>query len=67
MPYPLSRDVRRMEKLRDDLVVYRLAFGQPRQEDMLDLLRRNGVTADEAEAHALCLRPDGPGHRHRSG
>lgn len=64
MPYPLSRDVRRMEMLRDDLVVYRLAFGQPRQEDMLDLLRRNGVTADVAEAHALCLRPDGPGHRH---
>jgi hypothetical protein len=65
MPYLLSRDVRRLETLRRDLVLYRLAFGQPRQEDMLELLRRAGLTGDEAAANVLSLTPpvrpgDGP-------
>jgi hypothetical protein len=53
----LSRDVPRIEQLQNDLALYRLAFGQPRQEDMLELLRRNGVTAVEAATSALDLRP----------
>jgi hypothetical protein len=32
---PLSRDVQRMAALRRSLVVYRMVFGQPRQEDLL--------------------------------
>lgn len=36
---------------------YRLAFGQPRQEDMLELLRRSGVVAEEAATSAVDLRP----------
>ncbi len=45
-PYPLSVDVARLERLKTDLALYRLTFGQPRQEDMLELLRRRGVQAD---------------------
>lgn len=58
-PYPLSSDLTRYERLKEDLVLYRLTFGQPRQEDLLELLRRRGVGADAARAAAmrLDLRP----------
>ena len=57
LPYPLSRDGARLEQLQRDLALYRLAFGQPRQEDMLELLRRNGVADREAASYVLDLRP----------
>lgn len=41
---PLSRDHRRYERVRDALTVYRLAFGQPNQEDLVQLLIDRGVT-----------------------
>jgi len=44
-PYPLSVDVARLERLKSDLALYRLTFGQPRQEDMLALLRKRGLEA----------------------
>lgn len=63
-PYPLSIDQERLQRLKDDVVLYRLALGQPRQEDLLDLLRRQGVQADPARASALRLDlspPTNPG------
>jgi hypothetical protein len=36
---PLSRDQGRFERLRRSLAIYRMVFGQPRQEDLLDYLR----------------------------
>lgn len=62
LPYPLSRDDAKIRRLKEDLVLYRLAFGQPRQEDMLDLLRRRGVATPEALGGSLDLSPprDGP-------
>ncbi len=36
---PFSREVRRLEWLKHSLTVYRLAFGQPRQEDLLEYLQ----------------------------
>lgn len=58
-PYSLSRDRGRYDRLKDDLVLYRLTFGQPRQEDLLELLRRRGVEADPArlDAMRIDLRP----------
>lgn len=53
--YPLSRDALRYERLRDDLALYRLTLGQPRQEDMVDLLRKRGVDGDTAPT--IDLRP----------
>ncbi len=54
---PLSRELDRLQVLRDALAVYRLAFGQARQEDVIDhLLTRLGP--DRAAALAAELRID---------
>ena len=49
---PLSREADRIAALRRSLAVYRMVFGQPRQDDLLDFLlrevpdeRRDGVAA----------------------
>ncbi|WP_375291739.1 helicase-related protein, partial [Qipengyuania sp.] len=46
---PFSREVRRLEWLKRSLTVYRLAFGQPRQEDLLEYLHSLMGTAMAAE------------------
>lgn len=38
--YPLSRDIERFKSLRDSLALYRMVFGQPRQEELLSYLAR---------------------------
>ena len=43
LPYALSIDLSRLSRVKEDLALYRLTFGQPRQEDMLELLRHRGV------------------------
>jgi hypothetical protein len=43
---PLSREVERLERLKRSLAVYRMVFGQPRQEDLVAFLgRRTGSAA----------------------
>jgi hypothetical protein len=42
-PYPLSADITRFSRLKEDLALYRLTFGQPRQEDMLEILRHRAI------------------------
>lgn len=37
---PLSRDAARMDALRRSLAVYRMVFGQPRQDDLLEFILR---------------------------
>ena len=44
MALPLSRDQGRWAQLQESLALYRLAFGQPRQEDMLAALQRRGIS-----------------------
>jgi hypothetical protein len=56
LPYPLSSDGARYRQLKDDLALYRLTFGQPRQEDLLEILKRRGVQHDPARAEELRLR-----------
>lgn len=57
LAFPLSREVDRLKRLRDALAVYRLAFGQARQEDVIDhLLRRLGP--ERAAVLAAQLRID---------
>ena len=41
---PLSRDVARYRQLRRRLALYRLAFGQPRQEDLVEYLEHETAT-----------------------
>ena len=35
---PLSREVEQLERLKRSLAVYRMVFGQPRQEDLVAFL-----------------------------
>lgn len=58
LPLPLSRDVARLDRIRQDVVLYRLAFGQPRQEDLLELLRRRGRA--DVSSTLLDLTPPRP-------
>lgn len=37
---PFSSECRRLPKLKADLALYRLAFGQPRQEDLLAYIQQ---------------------------
>ena len=57
---PFSRETQRLEWLKRSLTVYRLAFGQPRQDDLLDylggLLQRN-MTMAELEELQISLQP----------
>jgi hypothetical protein len=52
LPFPLSKDGPNAEVLKRDLVHYRLALGQPRQEDLLGLLQ-----SQEAPVLGLDLTP----------
>ncbi|WP_214530138.1 helicase-related protein [Curtobacterium aurantiacum] len=55
MVHPLSRDRARYDRLRDSLALYRLTLGQPRQEDMVELMKQRGV--DSALVAPIDLRP----------
>jgi hypothetical protein len=58
VPYlPLSKDIEREQRLRRDRLLYRLAFGQPRQEDLLAVLEAGGVAADDVQDLRIDLRP----------
>jgi len=46
---PLSRDVERLKDLKSTLVLYRMVFGQPRQEDLVEFLKRIMNQQDIAE------------------
>jgi hypothetical protein len=43
---PLTRDRQLLEALRRSLVVYRMVFGQPRQEDLVNYLLRHVAEED---------------------
>ena len=55
VPYPLSVDLARLSRVKEDLALYRLTFGQPRQEDMLDILRQRGVADEPGRVRELGL------------
>ena len=56
---PLSRDEEQWARLQESLALYRLALGQPRQEDMLAALRRRGIAGrpDRIAEIRIDLRP----------
>ena len=69
--YPLSRDARTADRLRRSLTVYRMAFGQARQEDLVAFLLGQVATEDQARAAAadlnIDLSPPESSHRRDSG
>ena len=57
---PLSRDAARIDSLRQALTVYRMVFGQPRQDDLLEFILREvpeDRRQDLAAALTIDLRP----------
>ena len=54
---PLSRDAERLAELRRSLTVYRMVFGQPRQEDFLEFILRQ-VPEERREQVAAALTVD---------
>jgi hypothetical protein len=58
VPYmPLSRDEAKEQRLRRDRVLYRLAFGQPRQDDLLAVLDPERLDSKTAAELRIDLRP----------
>jgi hypothetical protein len=57
MMLPLSREVERADELRRSLAVYRMVFGQPRQEDLVSYLLRS-VPEERVKALSDLLRID---------
>lgn len=54
---PYSREVEWLTRLKRDLVAYRLAFGQPRQQELLELVHHADVSVDRLDSWTLDLRP----------
>ena len=54
-PFMLSRDQSRLEQIKRDVALYRLTFGQPRQEDMLALIKLQYSHADEETLSGMRL------------
>lgn len=59
---PLSRDAEKFQNLIKSLAIYRLAFGQPRQEDLLKYLEtiseENEMSGEDWEMMQVSLTPD---------
>jgi hypothetical protein len=56
---PFSREVPRLERLKSSLAVYRMVFGQPRQEDLVAYLAESGGEEGEVdmERYRISLAP----------
>jgi hypothetical protein len=50
---PVSRDAARISELVGSLAVYRMVFGQPRQDDLVELLLRQLPAGEEDEMRAM--------------
>jgi hypothetical protein len=59
---PLSRDHARDARLQRQRATYRLAFGQPRQEDLLAILESQGYADDPARTETLRIDLRPPRH-----
>jgi hypothetical protein len=55
---PLSREVARLANLKRTLAIYRLVFGQPRQEDLIEFLLSRGLSGEEIGTLVDELRVD---------
>jgi hypothetical protein len=61
--FPFSREVTRLSWLKRSLTVYRLAFGQPRQDDLLEYLQKFAGTdaiVEDLDGLQIRLEPPAP-------
>ena len=56
---PYSREVEKLKALKHSLALYRAVFGQPRQEDLIDILKKNESSSDGVNELLLSLSPRG--------
>jgi hypothetical protein len=61
---PFGRDIARFAQLREQRLIYRLALGQPNQEDFLDVISRGGEQTRQL-LQTLVLDLSAMGLRHR--
>lgn len=54
---PLSRDADHLERLKSDLAAYRMVFGQPRQDDLLEYLKGR-FSSEQIEAMSAAMAID---------
>ena len=53
---PYSRETARLKWLKKSVAVYRLAFGQPRQDDLMEYLRTMSEQLSPEDLEALQIR-----------
>jgi hypothetical protein len=53
---PFSSEIARLKWLKQSVAVYRLAFGQPRQDDLMEYLRSLGDRLSRADLEDLQIR-----------
>lgn len=61
--FPLSKDQQRELRLKGQRALYRLAFGQPRQEDLVTILDQQGYAEDDERLAQLRIDLRPPKHR----
>lgn len=57
LEYPLSQDQGRYERMKKILSLYRLTMGQPRQEELLEMLANSGLSSDQIKRLMINLSP----------
>ena len=58
---PFSKEVGKLKRLKQGLALYRMVFGQPRQEDLLFCLSQNGNNeSEELSNWLISLQPPQP-------
>lgn len=57
LEYPLSQDHGRYERLKKVLSLYRLTMGQPRQEELLEMLASSGLSEEHVKELLINLSP----------
>ena len=62
---PFSREIELLEALKKSVAAYRLAFGQPRQDDLLAYLTKLADTLPQAKLDALQIRLNPPASEDR--
>ena len=52
---PYSREVKKLKALKDSLALYRAVFGQPRQEDLINILKKNRGSSGDIDISKLLI------------
>lgn len=54
---PYTKEVEAFQRLKRQLAIYRMVFGQPRQEELIALLDQGGMSVSELQALTIDLSP----------